>query len=47
MGTVELGNGEKCPFGDCDFILGEDYDGDGFTHVMATDDSILSFLAYE
>ena len=34
MGTVELGNGEKCPFGDCDFILGEDYDGDGFTHVM-------------
>lgn len=32
MGTIELGNGEKCPF--CDFIVGEDYDGDGFKHLM-------------
>ena len=34
MGTIELGNGEKCPFGDCDFILGEDYDGDSFEHII-------------
>ena len=34
MGTVELANGEKCPFGNCDFILGEDYDGDSFRHIM-------------
>ena len=34
MGTVELGNGEQCPFEGCNFILGEDYDGDSFEHIM-------------
>ena len=33
MGTLELGNGETCPFDECDFILGEDYDGDSFKHI--------------
>ena len=32
-GTMELGNGETCPFEGCDFILGEDYDGDSFKHI--------------
>ena len=31
--TMELGNGETCPFDKCDFILGEDYDGDSFEHI--------------
>ncbi len=34
MGTLDLGNGEKCPFDGCNFILGEDYDGDSFTHII-------------
>ena len=34
METLELGNGEKCPFAGCDFILGEDYDGDSFEHIL-------------
>ncbi len=34
MGTMELGNGEKCPFDNCNFILGKDYDGDSFEHIM-------------
>ncbi len=34
MGTIELGNGEQCPFNGCNFILGEDYDGDSFEHIM-------------
>jgi hypothetical protein len=34
MGTLELGNGEPCPFDGCDFILGEDYDGDSFQHII-------------
>ena len=33
MGTMELGNGETCPFDGCDFILGKDYDGDSFEHI--------------
>ena len=32
MRTIELGNGEKCPW--CEFVTGEDYDGDGFKHIM-------------
>ena len=32
MGTIELGNGEKCPW--CDFVVGEEHDGDGFKHIM-------------
>jgi hypothetical protein len=34
METLELGNGETCPFDGCDFILGEDYDGDSFRHII-------------
>ena len=34
MGTLELGNGETCPFDGCDFILGEDHDGDSFEHIL-------------
>ena len=34
MGTLELGNGEICPYDGCHFVLGEDYDGDSFKHII-------------